>query len=60
MLIKLFVTPQQHVLLPLGLDKWLPIRPAHKDDEVSGEVLVAMTLEKTFTATDPTTGKVCN
>lgn len=41
-----------------GLDKWLPIRPAHKDDEISGEVLVALRLEKIFTATDPTTEKV--
>ena len=43
-----------------GLDKWLPIRPAHKDDEISGEVLVALRLEKVFTATDPTTEKVIN
>lgn len=41
-----------------GLDKWLPIRPAHKDDEISGEVLVALRLEKIFTATDPRTEKV--
>lgn len=44
----------------IGLDKWLPLRPAHKDDEISGEVLVALRLEKVFTATDPETEKVCN
>jgi len=40
------------------LDKWLPLRPANKNDEVSGEVLVAMTLEKVFTALDPATENV--
>ena len=45
---------------PIGLDRWLPIRPAHKDDEISGEVLVALRLEKIFTATNPSTEKVCN
>ena len=44
----------------VGLDRWLPIRPAHKDHEISGEVLVALRLEKVFTATDPATEKVCN
>ncbi|XP_065890175.1 rasGAP-activating-like protein 1 isoform X2 [Dysidea avara] len=38
-----------------GLDKWLPLRPVKKNDGVSGEVLVAMTLEKVFTASDPAT-----
>ena len=44
----------------IGLDRWLPLRPAHKDDEISGEVLVALRLEKVFTATDPATEKVCD
>ena len=44
----------------IGLDRWIPLRPAHKDDEISGEVLVALRLEKVFTATDPATEKVCD
>ncbi len=29
-----------------GIDKWFPLTPIHKDDEVQGEVLVEMNIEQ--------------
>ena len=33
-------------LLCVGVDKWFPLTPIHKDDEVQGEVLIEINIEQ--------------